>query len=112
MKITKQVTLVWHIPYITDGLVACWDGIENAGAGVHNPAATVWKDIVGGYEFALTGVTVDADRMTFAGTATSYGTLSGADTTATFVAAKNGTMEIVYASSSTSTATTVSAPIS
>ena len=84
--------------YVQDGLIACWDGIENAGAGVHDSSAMVWKDLVAGYEFSLTGVTVDADRMTFAGTATSYGTLSGSDTTATFVAAKNGTMEIVYAS--------------
>lgn len=84
--------------YVQDGLVACWDGIENAGAGVHDSAATVWEDIVGGYKFALTGVTVDDDRMTFAGTETSYGTLDNAGTTATFGAAKNGTMEIVYAS--------------
>ena len=85
--------------YVQDGLVACWDGIENAGAGIHDSAATVWEDIVGGYKFALTGVTVDDDRMTFAGTATSYGTLDNAGGTATFGAAKNGTMEIVYASS-------------
>ena len=84
--------------YVQGGLVACWDGVENAGAGVHNPAATVWKDIVGGYEFALTGVTVDDDRMTFAGDATSYGTLDAAGTTATFGAAMNGTLEIVYVS--------------
>ena len=83
--------------YVQNGLVACWDGIENAGAGTHDADATVWKDIVGGYEFALTGVTVDADRMTFAGDATSYGILSSNDTVSTFVAAKNGTMEIVYA---------------
>ena len=83
--------------YVQDGLIACWDGIENAGAGTHDAGATVWKDIVGGYEFALTGVTVDADRMTFAGDATSYGILSSNDTVSTFVAAKNGTMEIVYA---------------
>ncbi|MBO4709075.1 MAG: hypothetical protein J5727_04780, partial [Kiritimatiellae bacterium] len=85
--------------YVQDGLVACWDGIENAGAGIHDPDATTWKDLVGGYEFTLTGVTVDADRMTFAGTASSYGTLDNAGTTNTFGAAKNGTMEIVYASS-------------
>ena len=84
--------------YVQDGLIACWDGIENAGAGVHDPAATVWKDLVHGYEFTLTGVTVDDDRMTFAGSATSFGNLSAADTTSTFVVAKNGTMEIVYAS--------------
>ena len=84
--------------YVQNGLVACWDGIENAGAGTHDADATVWKDIVGGYEFALTGVTVDADRMTFAGNATSYGTLDAAGTTATFGAAMNGTLEIVYVS--------------
>jgi hypothetical protein len=33
--------------YIQDGLVAMWDGIENAGWGVHDPSATVWKDLVG-----------------------------------------------------------------
>ena len=93
--------------YVQDGLIACWDGIENAGAGTHDAGATVWEDIVGGYRFALTGVTVDDDRMTFAGTATSYGTLDKAGSTATFNAAKNGTMEIVFASRSTSTAATV-----
>ena len=102
-----NVSAVSTSMYVQDGLVACWDGIENAGAGTHDAGATVWKDIVDGYEFALTGVTVDADRMTFAGTATSYGTLDNAGGTATFGAAKNGTMEIVYVSRSTSTATTV-----
>ena len=82
--------------YVQGGLVACWDGIENAGAGTHDADATVWKDIVGGREFALTGTTVEADRMTFAGNATSYGALSAAGTAATFGAAMNGTLEIVY----------------
>lgn len=31
--------------YVQDGLTAMWDGIENAGWGVHNPDATVWKDL-------------------------------------------------------------------
>ena len=87
--------------YVQDGLIACWDGIENVGAGVHVDNTNVWKSVVGGYEFTLTNVTVNADRMTFAGTDTSYGSLSAADTAATFVAAKNGTMEIVFASRST-----------
>ena len=34
--------------YIQDGLIAMWDGIENAGWGTHDPNATVWKDLVGG----------------------------------------------------------------
>lgn len=40
--------------YIQDGLVAHWDAIENAGYGQHDNAATVWKDLVGGYDFNLT----------------------------------------------------------
>ncbi len=92
--------------YVQDGLIACWDGIENAGSGQHNANAAVWKDVVGGYEFNLNNVTVDADRMTFSGVmsgsrAISYGVLSAADTTSSFVAAKDGTLEIVYRSSST-----------
>lgn len=91
--------------YVQDGLVAHWDGIENAGAGVaHDPAATTWKDLVCGREFSLTGVTVNADRMTFAGNVSSFGNLSADDTAATFGLATNGTVEIVYASSSASTA--------
>ena len=33
--------------YVQNGLVAMWDGIENAGWGVHDANATVWKDLVG-----------------------------------------------------------------
>ena len=31
--------------YVQDGLIAMWDGIENAGFGVHDPNATTWKDL-------------------------------------------------------------------
>ena len=86
--------------YVQDGLVAAWDGIGNAGVGVHANDTAVWKDVIGGYEFALTNVTVNVDRMTFAGSTTSYGTLDAAGTAATFDAAKNGTLEIVFASRS------------
>ena len=37
----------WKNPYVTDGLVAMWDGEWNAGGGVHNPDATVWTDCMG-----------------------------------------------------------------
>ena len=84
--------------YVQNGLLACWDGYENAGKGVHNPSATVWKDLVGGREFSLTGVTVGTDRMVFAGTANSYGLMGKNDTAATFEQAGGGTLEIVYAS--------------
>ena len=44
--------------YAQDGLVGQWDGIENAGAGLHNPATNYWTDLTGqSGDFALfTGV--------------------------------------------------------
>ena len=41
--------------YVTDGLVARWDGIDNAGTGTHAPNATVWKDLAGNLDLTLTG---------------------------------------------------------
>lgn len=42
--------------YVQDGLVAMWDGIENAGWGVHDPNATTWKDLSGnGHDLLLSG---------------------------------------------------------
>lgn len=37
----------WQNPYVADGLIAMWDGEWNAGPGVHDAAATTWKDIAG-----------------------------------------------------------------
>lgn len=40
--------------YVQDGLVAMWDGIENAGWGVHDAAATTWADLTGnGYNLTV-----------------------------------------------------------
>ena len=86
--------------YIQDGLLACWDGVENAGVGVHDPNATVWKDLSGTNVFTLTGATIYANRVYFSGSA--YGLLPKNATTATFTAATNGTLEIVYKSSDAS----------
>jgi len=33
--------------YVQSGLLAMWDGIENAGWGQHDAAATSWKDLIG-----------------------------------------------------------------
>lgn len=41
--------------YVQDGLINQWDGIENAGVGTHNAAATVWKDLKGGLDLTLCG---------------------------------------------------------
>ena len=41
----------WTNPYITDGLVAMWDGEWNIGGGKHDDNATVWVDLAGnGYD--------------------------------------------------------------
>ena len=45
----------WTNPYVTDGLVAMWDGEWNAGGGVHDATATVWKDLAGSSDLAITG---------------------------------------------------------
>jgi len=37
----------WVNPYVTDGLVAMWDGEWNAGGGVHDATATGWGDLTG-----------------------------------------------------------------
>ena len=34
--------------YVQDGLVTMWDGIENAGWGVHDAVATSWVDLING----------------------------------------------------------------
>ena len=42
--------------YFEDVPIAAWDGIENAGLLVHDPAATVWKDLSGnGNDLTQTG---------------------------------------------------------
>lgn len=49
--------IVWTkpnpLPYVAEGLVAWWDGIWNAGIGVHDDDATVWKDLVGTRDLTL-----------------------------------------------------------
>ena len=51
--------------YVQDGLVAMWDGIENAGWGVHDPNATVWKDIVNGYVAKISNGAFSDDALVF-----------------------------------------------
>lgn len=34
-------------PYITDGLIAMWDGEWNKAIGVHDDSATTWNDLTG-----------------------------------------------------------------
>ena len=40
--------------YVQKGLVACWDGIDNAGTGTHSSETRTWKDLTGnGYDGTL-----------------------------------------------------------
>jgi hypothetical protein len=39
--------------YVRDGLLACWDGVENAGYGMHDDSPSAWVDLVGGLEIAI-----------------------------------------------------------
>lgn len=60
--------------YVQDGLVAMWDGIENAGWGTHDANATVWKDLVGTRDVPMTNVSWGNDECIFDGV-NSYGEL-------------------------------------
>ena len=45
----------FSFPYVSSGLVAMWDGEWNSGFGIHDPEATVWKDLVGEHDLAIYG---------------------------------------------------------
>ena len=44
------------IPYVTDGLVAMWDGIWNVGIGEHDEDSSTWKDLASGLDTVLPSV--------------------------------------------------------
>ena len=50
---------------VQSGLVAMWDGIENAGWGVHSPAPVQWVDLTAnGYNMTLnSGITITDDSI-------------------------------------------------
>lgn len=76
--------------YVQDGLVAMWDGIENAGWGSHDAAATTWKDLTGnGYDLINNGAIVGENCFT---TGINYGWVyrSGA------IQVIGGTVELVF----------------
>ena len=63
--------------YVQDGLIAQFDGIENTGAGSHDPNATMWKNLKGDDDLSFVdSVTVGDDCMTIA-RGTTMGYLSG-----------------------------------
>ncbi len=57
--------VVWPIiPYVTNGLVAYWDGVWNAGVGVHDATAEKPEELVSGLETTLSG-TIQAEDNAF-----------------------------------------------
>lgn len=79
----------WRNPYVTDGLVAMWDGEWNAGRGRHDPNATTWKDLVGsadmtmntstftGWEWTGNAVSIDESEIGYQVAVTNNAALMG-----------------------------------
>ncbi len=86
---------VTALSYIHNGLIAQWDGIDNAGTGTHNASATVWTDLIGGRKFELHNTAwQNGQKLKFNGSS-SYAFLNGTDTNATFgKTASKGVFEI------------------
>lgn len=58
--------VVWpSIPYVTNGLIAMWDGEWNVGLGVHDANAMTWKDLVGDRDWQLGVVRFDNQALVF-----------------------------------------------
>ena len=58
--------------YVQDGLIAMWDGIENAGWGTHDASATAWKDLVGNCDGTSHNVSFGDDCAIFNGTSSRF----------------------------------------
>lgn len=81
--------------YVQDGLIAMWDGIENAGWGVHGANAPI--DLVGSADLTSIGKTIiEADNFT-AGIGTYF--KASVPTFATAVKNKNFTLQIIVKNS-------------
>ena len=53
----------WVNPYVTDGMVAMWDGEWNAGGGVHDLSATKWKELISGTDCESVGTPTWGDKF-------------------------------------------------
>ena len=65
--------------YVQSGLVAMWDGIENAGWGTHDVNATTWKDLVG-EQYLLIPTTASFEAYYYLSTGTSPASTAGSNT--------------------------------
>lgn len=58
----KPVPALGPLNYVQDGLIAQFDAVDNEGTGVHNPSATVWRDLAGVASVTLAGSAAWIDR--------------------------------------------------
>ena len=54
LALALNATTYTSASYVQNGLIAQWDGIDNAGTGTHDPTATTWKDLKGSLDMTLT----------------------------------------------------------
>lgn len=69
----------WVNPYVTDGLVAMWDGEWNVKGGVHDADATTIADLSGnGHDLSFSGTYgIGPDHFSIDGTGGAYGYVDG-----------------------------------
>lgn len=84
----------FDIPYVTDGLVAMWDGEWNAGGGVHDASTTTWKELISGQTTDISGKGTFSDSYFDIPSATSIPLVSDSFSSMTAV-----TFEYVFADS-------------
>jgi len=83
----------WKNPYVTDGLIAMWDGEWNVGGGIHDATAEKWKDIVGSLDITLVGsYSVMDDELKL-----EKGTTIRSENIISVDAAKNYSCELLFA---------------
>ncbi len=75
-SLTAFCSTSYDLGYVTNGLTAHWDAIDNQADGTHSASATTWVDLVGGAAFAMSGTTWGDEYCRFP-TAASCGSLSG-----------------------------------
>lgn len=101
---TFNVTVSHAVPtYVTDGLIARWDGIDNTADG-HDSSATTWKDLVGSYDIAVPSgsATWDTDGLVLTGAQA-----RNIKSSSVWSAMTNTTIEVVLTPSATSTCAVV-----
>lgn len=60
--IGKQQTVAFENPYITDGLIAMYDGEWNVGFGKHDSNTLIWKDLIGNNDITYSVASLTAQR--------------------------------------------------